>query len=230
MNFHGLIDTIVDFRDEAFRNIPSIRLSEDLLDDLSSDPAERVFGEALVGEQRSQDGPAHPIIARPFTYGIPSGGAVYPTRFSDGTRYGVWYGSLDLLTTVYETACHAQKRVQDMLTTLENEIISERRVFQVHVEGILVDLRGKHRKFPGLVDTRDYTFTQTVGAHLHDNGQNGLLVSSARYQPGTNIAAFRAGILSNPRHHSYLTYRWTPGQTRVRVEKTPGRTWKMLNL
>ena len=28
------------------------------------------------------------------------------TRFSDGTTYGLWYGSLDVATTVYETAWH----------------------------------------------------------------------------------------------------------------------------
>jgi hypothetical protein len=117
-----------------------------------------------------------------------------------------------------------------MLTTISEEIVSERRVFWVHAEGILVDLRGKCRRFPKLVDKEDYTFTRAVGAHLHDNGQNGLLVESARHQEGTNIAAFKPDVLSDPRHHSYLTYRWVPGQSEVRVEKTSGRTWKVLTI
>ena len=35
------------------------------------------------------------------------------TRFSDGSLYGVWYGSLDIETTVYETAWHWYQFVLD---------------------------------------------------------------------------------------------------------------------
>ena len=231
MSFQGLIDKVVDFNREVYRNIPTIRYSEDLLDDLSSEPGERAFGEALAGEQKEQHALTHPVIVRPFIYGISlSSSVAIPTRFSDSTRFGVWYGSLELLTTVYETAYHAKKRIEDMLTTHSEEIVSERRVFWVHAEGILVDLRGKYRKFPKLLDKEDYTFTHAVGAHLHDNGQNGLLVESARHREGVNIAAFKPDILSNPRHNSYLTYRWMPGQPKVRVEKTSGRTWTVLTI
>lgn len=229
----GLIDKVLDFDSDAFRNISSILISEDLLDDLSADPKDRVAGEALVAEQKEQDDFFSPIIMRPFTYGVglsdaPAG--QYPTRFSDGRRFGVWYGSLDLLTSVYETAYHFKKRLSDMLIEIEEEVVSERRIFLVHVSGILVDLRGKRRSFPQLHDKEDYSFTHTVGAYLFDKGQSGLLVESARYRDGVNIAAFRPDILSNPRHHSYMIYRWKPGDSSVRIEKTRGRTWKVINV
>lgn len=225
MSFPGLIDKVIDFEDEVFRNIPSILHSEHLLDDLTSEPGEMAFGEALVDEHKDDTSSLPAVIDRPFSYGVSIGGTTFPTRFSDGVRYGVWYGSLDILTTVYETAYHCRKRIEDMETTTGQELVSERRVFWVHVKGILVDLREKHLKFPSLLDKQNYAFTHAVGAHLYDGGQTGLIVESARHNEGINIAVFSPDILSNPRHNSYLTYRWMPRQATVVVEKTPGVVW-----
>lgn len=228
--FQGLIDTVVDFRRDVLRNIPSILFSEALLDDLSSDPRERAFGEVLVAEQKDPENLVPPIILRPFIYGVGVDDAhkCFPTRFSDGRRFGMWYGSLDLLTTVYESAYHFRNRLDNMLTDIREEVVSERRVFRVHVSGILVDLRGKHHKFPHLLDKRNYSFTHSVGSYLYDKGQSGLLIESAHYQEGINVAAFKPGILSNPRHLGYLVYRWLPGDSKIRIEKTPGRTWRVI--
>ncbi len=230
--FQGLIDKVFDFNGDALRNIPSIVLPVDLLDDLSPDPRARAFGEALLSQKREREDFVSPIIMQPFNCGIAlsdTSHGSFSTRFSDAKRFGVWYGSLDLLTTIYETVYHFKKRITNMLTQVDEEVVSERRVFRVHVEGILMDLRGKYRDFPKLVDKKDYSFSNAVGAYLHDNGQNGLLVESARYHDGINVAAFKPDILSNPRHHSYLIYRWVPGTSAVRIEKTPGRTWKVLH-
>ena len=228
--FSGLIDTVVDFDGTTFRNIPSVTPSEDLLDDLSDDPKDRAFGEALVADQKDPDYRS-PIIMRPFLYGVSldgSASARVPTRFSDGRRFGVWYGSLSLITTVYETVYHWRRRLADMLTTIQGEVVSDRRVFKVSVRRVIIDLRDKHRRFPALIDPIDYTFTNALGEHLHRNGQNGLLVQAARHPEGVNLAAFKPDILSDPRHHSYLVYRWTPGESAVRVEKNAGRVWKRI--
>lgn len=229
--FEGLIEKIVDFDDDAFRNIAAVE--EDLFDDLSPDPGERAFGEALVSAGRKQRDLESLTIMRPFTYGVSlsdSPHAAFPTRFSDGTRFGVWYGSLDLLTSVYETAYHFKNRITDMLGVFDEEVVSKRSVFLVHVRGILVDLRNKQRGFPKLLDKTDYSFSHAVGSYLYDNGQNGLLAASARYHAGVNVASFKPSILSNPRHHVYLTYKWTPGDSIMRIEKTPGRTWKVIEV
>lgn len=159
--FSELIDTVIDFNDTTFRNIPSIIVSEDLLDDLSDDPEERAFGEALVTGGKPLDY-LSPIIMRPFRYGTSldaAASARLPTRFSDGSRFGVWYGSLDILTTLYETVYHWKRRLADMLTAIDEEVVSERRVFKVLATGIIIDLRGKHLAFPGLIAPDDYTFT-----------------------------------------------------------------------
>ena len=230
--FKGLIDTVFDFRDDVFRNIPGLLKAEDLLDDLSADQRERAFGHALAAQVEKED--LHfEVIMRPFTGGdalSDAPHAMFPTRFSDGSRFGVWYGSLELLTSVYETAYHFKKRVSDMLTAISGEVVSERKAFLVHAAGILVDLRRKYHKFPKLLDLTDYSFTNTLGAYLYDKGQSGLLIESARRHEGANIAAFRPDMLSNPRYHTALVYRWLPGDATVRIEKVPGKTWRVLRL
>ena len=199
---------------------------------LSTDPQERAFGHALAsgGEKEALH---FQVIMRPFTCGgalSDAPHALFPTRFSDGSRFGVWYGSLELLTSVHETAYHFKKRVSDMLAGISGEVASERKVFLVHAAGILVDLRRKYRKFPKLLDSTNYSFTNSLGAYLYDKGQSGLLIESARYHEGSNIVAFSPDILSNPRYHSSLIYRWIPGDSTVRIEKVPGKTWRILRL
>lgn len=229
--FEGLFDTIDAFDSDVYRNIPSLRVSEDLLDDLSDRRSDRAVGEALVEATVRRDSALSSIITAPFTYGVRVGGLPFgstTTRFSDGSRYGVWYGSLDLITTVHETVHHWKRRLSAMLRDIDEDVVSERRVYLVHAQGMLVDLRGKHRKFPGLIDKNSYAFTHAVGAYLHDQGMNGLLVASARYREGTNIAAFRPEVLSAPRHHCYLTYRWKKRSDTVTVERAKGKRWLSL--
>jgi hypothetical protein len=229
--FQGLFDTLIDFDGDLYRNIPSLRVSEDLLDDLSDDPKERRYGEAAAESQVQNNEGFSPIITRPFRYGVALTDAPYGrpvTRFSDGSRFGVWYGSLDLITTVHETVYHFKRRVRSMLAEINEEVVSERRVFLVYAKGLLVDLRDKQKKFPGLIDKNSYAFTHTVGAYLFDQGQNGLLVMSARHDKGTNAAIFEPDILSNPRHQCYLSYRWQPDSERVKIERRAGRTWRVI--
>lgn len=228
--FSDLIDAVVDFNGTTFRNIPSVTPSEDLLDDLSDNPKDRAFGEALVTDQKGLDYQS-PIIMRPFLYGVSldgSASARLPTRFSDGRKFGVWHGSLSLLTTVYETVYHWKRRLSDMLTTIHEEVVSDRRVFKVSARGVIIDLRGKHQRFPGLIDPDDYAYTNALGEYLYKNGQRGLLVRSARHPEGVNLAAFKPDILSEPRHHTYLSYRWVQGEPAVRVERAVGKVWRRI--
>lgn len=224
--FAGLTDRLLACDEDILRNIASIRVSQDLLDDLSDDPRVRAFGQAAAEHAAEGDDLMSPVIRRPFEYGVAIPGAAHrpASRFSDGTRYGVWYGSRELVTTVHETVHHFRRRIEAMQIPPTTPVVVDRRVFRVRLEGLMVDLRGKERAFPGLIDPQSYAFTHPLGAFLHAQGQNGLLVRSARC-PGVNVAAFTPRVLSSPRHQCYLTYRWQPGAARVRVERTPGRKW-----
>src|SRR6476620_6541334 len=126
----ALFESNVDFHADLVRNIPGIRASQDLFDDLSSDPSDWAIAIAAEGSDRVPTAAA--LITRPFDYGSViaytfDAAHWQATRFSDGTRYGVWYGSLDVETTVHETAWHWYRFVQDSFAGEAREIVSERR-------------------------------------------------------------------------------------------------------
>ena len=222
--YEELIREVADYHGDLVRNIQTIRVSQDLFDDLPGDRAVAIAAEA-AGRLPSES----PLITRPFDYGTV---ITYPfasfnghaTRFSDGLRYGVWYGSLDLETTVYETVYHRHRFLQDSFAGEERAIRSERRVFDVRCDAILLDLRGKERGEPRLLDRRSYEFTQPLGSYLQAQGSNGLLVKSARWD-GTNAAILAPRVLSRVRDVCHLTYVMNPRQDLAVVERTPGETW-----
>lgn len=88
--FAKLLTAVIDFDDTVYRNIHTVIPSEDLLDDLSGDPGERAYGEALVSRQR-EESDYDSLIDRPFRYGVAiTPGGICPginSRFSDGTAF-----------------------------------------------------------------------------------------------------------------------------------------------
>jgi len=219
-----------DFHGDLLRNIPGIRDSQDLFDDLADDPADRAV--AIAAENAGRPATAGAAISRPFDYGRVISYSFesshwQQTRFSDGSRFGVWYGALELETTVHETAWHWHRFVMDSFAGEARTIVTERRVFNVRCDALLVDLRGRHERHPGLVDRASYAFTHRVGDYLQAQGANGLLVESARCR-GINAAVFRPERLSNVRDRAYLTYRLDLARNRLVVERQRGRAWLRL--
>jgi hypothetical protein len=58
---------------------------------------------------------------------------------------------------------HWHRFVTDSYSAQDRVIRGERRAFNARCDAILIDLRGKHRHERGLVDRRDYGFTQPFG-------------------------------------------------------------------
>ena len=225
-----LFDRNVELHRDLVRNIPGIRRSQDLFDDLSDDPEDWAVAVAAESAGRIETDSA--VVTRPFDYGTVitytfAAAHWQATRFSDATRYGVWYGSWDTTTTVYETAHHWSRFVRDSFGDEDRAIRSERRVFDVRCDALLIDLRGKEKTHPGLVDRKSYAFCQHVGSLVHEQGQNGLLVRSARCE-GVNAAIFRAERLRDARDKLFLTYRYNPAQDELVVERVQGRAWLRL--
>jgi len=225
--YEKVLREVADFHGDLVRNIKGIRRSQNLFDDLSADAADHAA--AIAAESATRRATAAPMITRPFDYGTV---ITYPflpqnwqaTRFSDGLAYGVWYGSLELETTVYESAYHWHRFVTDSFAREDREIVGERRVLDVRCDAILLDLRGKERKAPRLLDRRDYGFAQGLGRYLKAQGQNGVLVRSAR-APGDNAALLRPEVLSKVREKCFLTYRMNPRADEITVERVTGRQW-----
>jgi hypothetical protein len=225
--FERLLRQVADYRGDLVRNIKGIRVSQDLFDDLARDEADRAVAIAAEGATRMPS--AAPLITRPFDYGTVITFPFVPqnwhaTRYSDGMRYGVWYGALELETTVRETVYHWYRFVTDSYS-LNKEVVGERRVFAVRCEAILIDLR-KARE-PRLVDRNDYSFTQQLGNYLSQRAQSGLLAPSAR-GPGTAAAILRPEALADARDLCFLTYRMK--RDTATVERTPGETWLSINI
>ena len=221
----------VDFHDDLVRNIPGVRESQNLFDDLSSDSADWDIAIAAEGARRIPTETA--TITRPFDYGSVisytfDSAHWQATRFSDGSRYGVWYGSLAIETTVYETAWHWYRFVLDSFGGEDREIVTERRVFNVRCDALLLDLRDKEAAHPDLTNRTNHALTQRIGAYVHDQDLNGLLARSARCH-GTNAAIFRWERLSDIRHAAFLTYRLNTAKDTFLAERTRGRKWLTLS-
>ncbi len=230
--YRDLITAVIDYDGSAYRNIKSIRESQSLFDDLAEDDADMLA--ASVADALGKPPSPAPLLTRPFDHGTVITCPFLQenrqqTRFSDGTLFGVWYGSEEIETTVYETVYHWRNFLLDAFPSENRMIRGDRRVLKVQCRGIMIDLRGKEQAWPTLVDRSGYQFTQALGHYLHSRNQNGLMVASARCQ-GTNLAAFTPEILSNPMDVCCLTYSTNPAQRlEVMVEREPGTTWMVVD-
>lgn len=217
----ALFDTLIDLDARVTRNIVSLRVSQDLFDDLVDDAAAQRA--AIAADMQVRHAPPG-IIERGLLYSEAIG---YPftsditvsSRFGDGT-VRVWYGAMDEATARAETCWHALQQV----LALEGEtdvIIRYRAVYQVRAQGLFLELRGKHVDHPEIL-SNDYAATQAIGKHASSQGLPGLLYASARCRDGNCLAAFRPDPLSEASLSHYLTYRIDPvGQT-VEIERVPG--------
>ena len=221
--------TVTDIHRDLIRNIVSLKESEDLFDDLTDKPEEWLLAQNVESDARPFPYQSHlPEIHRPFEDAVWFNAITWPfknwqaSRFSDGT-FGIWYGSDTVETTVFESAYHwLTGLIRD--AGFENEsIVIERKLYSVTCDAVLLDFRQAIDQYPNLLHKTDYTFTQPVGARIHREGHPGLLTLSVRRQGGVNYAILNPDVLSNPRHHSLLTYHLN-GNT-ITVEKTPGVPW-----
>lgn len=218
--------SLSDTHEDLYRNIVSLRESEDLFDDLSPDPTD--WSTAIEAEMISKQSgfiSQNPIIDRPFeeakwfnSIGFPFSNWM-ESRYSNG-KYGVWYGGESLETTIYETVHHWTEFLSDA-QNLNPGRIQERRIHTVRCDALLVDIRHLVPEFPGLISTDDYSLTQSVGSRLQGEEHPGLLAKSARCS-GDVYALFNPKVLSNPRMFCYLTYK-VGDQGTVEVEREPGK-------
>ena len=154
---------------------------------------------------------AYPFLTEPFL----------TTRFGTGA-YGVWYGSLELKTTIYETCYHFLRSILSS-ENYPNIVKQERAVFAVYCDSLLIDLSGKANTFPDLI-SNDYSVCHFVGNSLQKDGHPGILYASAR-ATGKNVAIFNPNVLSNPRNVCYLTYIFSASEKKIRVERDVAKEW-----
>ncbi len=221
--------TLTDVHCNVIRNIVSIRSSQDLFDDLTSSPQEWALAQQVEDEVKPP--PYHsrtPVIHRPFEDAEWFNAIGWPfkhwqaSRFCDGS-FGVWYGCESAETSVYETAYHWFSGFLTDAGFEKEKVIGERKLYEVACDAALVDLRPLTATHSGLVHKTDYGYAQSVGARLHREGHPGLVTASVRHVAGQNYVVLNPDVLSNPRHHSQLTYRLEGD--RIVVERQPGVAW-----
>lgn len=220
---------LTDIHQNIARNIVSLRVSEDLFDDLTDDPEAWQAAQLLEMETKPKLFNSHqPVIDRPFEEAEWNAAIGYPflnssqSRFSDGS-FGVWYGADSIETTVYETVYHWQNTLLDDAGFNKPGVEIQRKIYMVQCDSLLIDLRPEIKSHPELLHPTDYSTTQSIGRKLHREGHPGLITNSARIRHGDVYAIFTPKVLSNPAHTCYLTYRTTA--TGVEVERTIGEIW-----
>jgi RES domain len=232
---HGVMDelfshlTLADVHGKVIRNIVSISSSQDLFDDLSSDPTEWALAQHVEVEVKPPPyRSTSPVIHRPFEDAEWFTAIGWPfkrsqaSRFSDGS-FGVWYGCDTIETSVFETAYHWFSGFLSDAGFEKETVIGERKLYEVVCDAALVDLRPLISTQQSLLHKSDYTAAQSVGARLHREGHPGLVTASARYAPGQNYVVLNPNVLSNPKQLYPLTYR-LDGRCII-IEKQPGVVW-----
>ena len=223
--------TLAETHGDVIRNIVSLRVSEDLFDDLSDDRG--AWNSAIELELMTK--PAHfksatPVIDRPFEEAAWNDAIGYPfkhwmrSRYSDGS-FGVWYGADSIDTTIHETAHHWREGLLADAGFIGPGIKIERKIYNVRCDAALVDLRPAVAGFPSLVDLRDYTITQQIGARLHREGHPGLVTRSSRCG-GDIYTVLNPKVLRDPRQVCNLTY--TTTDHGIEVERQPGTVLMVL--
>jgi hypothetical protein len=221
--------TLTDVHCNVIRNIVSIRSSQDLFDDLSSSPEEWALAQQVEAEVKPRPYQSRtPVIHRPFEDAEWFNAIGWPfkhwqaSRFSDGS-FGVWYGCDTVETSVHETAYHWFNGLLSDAGFEKENVIGERKLYEVACDAALVDLRPLTAMHSGLMHKTDYRLAQSVGARLHREGHPGLVTTSVRHVTGQNHVVLNLKVLSNPRYHGQLTYR-LEGH-RIVIEKQPGIAW-----
>jgi len=212
---------VADVHEDLYRNIASIKSSQYLFDDIADTLQDQeVLTSHEIQYKTSTYTSEQPIIDRPFEEAKYNEAIQYPfenwqqSRFSNGS-FGVWYGASDLQTTIDETAYHWKN---DLLTDAGwqnvEDVVSERKVYRVACDALLINFLPKIHSHPELVDPTNYFLTNQIGERLHHEGHPGLMGQSARGE-GTVFAIFKPDVLSSPRNICYLTYKLKHGAVEV---------------
>lgn len=215
-----VFNQLADLHQDVTRNIVNVLPPSAAFSDLTSDLGEDASAIAQTAVMQA----GHPHSNHALDLQFHHTAAIdYPfatdhfmaTRYSDGS-FPVWYGALDLITSIYETAHHMYQRERLIEGNESVECITrERLVYDVYCEATLVDLSAVKNE---LVQD-DYLQTQVIGKKLYEQGFPGILAPSARYSTGVNVNIFKPIVLFRPRVKCKLTYRLYPQMKKLDVQQ-----------
>lgn len=210
------ITNIINFKRTVIRNTPILNSSPDEFDDLTDDSYEIEFAQRFTSKTSLKN-----IIYYHAINYVFSQSRLPPSRFSDGS-FPAWYGSLDDITTFYETSFHwINNFLNDMNFQYEDKIYQERSLFKVNCNSLLIDLRNKINKLPALTNKKltAYKTTQTLGQQIYQQGHPGLYTLSARHEGGENIVVYNPKVLDNASLSKNVCYEYFPDKEKIIVKE-----------
>ena len=214
-------DQITEFNQRVFRNIQGTPDGVDEFDDLTQSKSARAYAHrAIANTPRSFTSDELNYHAIDYVF---NQSTWLSSRFCNGS-YPVWYGSVDLNTSFYETSFHWRKifieAPQGFNQAAGKSMMANRRVFTVACHAALIDLRNKVSQHEELIhpDTTRYSITQAVGERLYQQGHPGLVTKSARHLDGDNIVIFRRNILAEPQYYQDYAYEYNFQHANTRVK------------
>lgn len=194
--------TLAEMKQDVYRNIINLLTLKKAMADLGDEDdiltASRVMQRVMDIKRSLLDVNYMAAIEYPFATDH-----FMQTRYSDGT-FGIWYGSVDVTTTIYETAFHLFRRESMVQHPQGIQITVERMVYRVYCNSVLVDLT-QSGDISSLIQEDD-VHTQKIGKTLYEQGLTGLLSPSACYKNGININIFKSLVLQRPVIDQLLTY------------------------
>lgn len=125
------------------------------------------------------------VVMAAFLHAAPEGG-----RFN-GAELGAWYAAAAVATAIAEVAHHLRREA------VARGLPEVRRTFRCYRATLngedYVDLRGHDR--PDLYAPGSHAASQIFGEAARAAGRDGIVYDSLRHKGGTNIVAFRPGLI-----------------------------------
>lgn len=153
---------------------------------------------SLVPPQERVSGLGAAYVMAPFVHVSPD----RPSRFSDGTRFGVLYAARDFDTALREVVYHREVFHGN---TRDSHLVTEERVLKGSLDATLHDIRNG---WETCHHPTDYMASQQLAARLKDQGSNGILYKSVRHPSGENVAAFRPKVMGIPIQTKHISLHW----------------------
>lgn len=153
---------------------------------------------ALIAPQDRISGVGSTPIMAAFTHIS----TLKPTRFTDNSQYGVYYGANDLDTAFAETIHHREKfygstKEPDTDITMRDYI--SKVAFELH------DITSVEFSF---LHGEDYLPSQAFAKKMRKDDSNGLVYNSVRNDGGQCVAIFKPKAVTIPIQGSHYTYKW----------------------
>lgn len=210
---------------ESFRNIYTIKTTQDLFDDLVEIDEIPVLQSWDNATSQIQHGVA--AKERVFQYGKAAETiGVFektnwrPGRFGDGMSHGVWYGALEEETSILEALYWVYRNSREDIAISQSPVIIDRKMLAAEIDAPrTIDLRTLAEHSASLIGD-DYSFCRSLGGQAIQDQIDLFLTPSARNKGGTCTPVFTPSAIKSDRTIYYLHFTFTQdGEVQITTDE-----------